>query len=150
MGSDLDDDMLETIGVSKFFSTGEGTEVRLEAINMEELDDTSIEMATGNIILVMLQAFVGAFEGCNKLGGQEIFLRTTDVEEDEVTRLIDVLGSRVSRRDTLEFVGVSTLLCGGTERLKIIIQELDEFILTGELVRRFRKIHVNVVEVTEG
>ena len=38
MGSDLDDDMLETIGLSKFFSTGEGTEVRLEAIDMEELD----------------------------------------------------------------------------------------------------------------
>ena len=35
MGSDLDDDMLETIGLSKFFSTGEGTEVRLEVIDME-------------------------------------------------------------------------------------------------------------------
>ena len=46
MGSDLDDDMLETIGLSKFFSTGEGTEVRLEVIDMEELDDSGVEMAT--------------------------------------------------------------------------------------------------------
>ena len=82
MSCDLDDDMLENIGLSKVFSTGEGSEVRLEAINMEKLDDASIEMATGNIILVVLQDFVGAFEGCNKPGGQEIFLSTTDVEED--------------------------------------------------------------------
>ena len=46
MGSDLDDDMLETIGLSKFFSTAEGTEVRLEVIDMEELDDSGVEMAT--------------------------------------------------------------------------------------------------------
>jgi len=30
--------------------------------------------------------------------------------------------------------------------LKIVIQELDIFIFTGELVRGFRKVHVNMVE----
>jgi hypothetical protein len=59
VSSDLDDDMLEAIGLSKVFSTIEGAEVRLEAINMEELNDTGIEMAAGNIILVMLQHFKG-------------------------------------------------------------------------------------------
>jgi hypothetical protein len=34
--------------------------------------------------------------------------------------------------------------------LKIIIQELDIFILTSELVRGFGKIHVDMIEVTEG
>ena len=34
--------------------------------------------------------------------------------------------------------------------MKIIIQELDIFILTGELVRGFGKIHVDMIEVTEG
>jgi hypothetical protein len=150
MCSDLNDDMLETISLSKFFSTGEGTEVRLEAINMEELDDTGVEMATGDIILVLFEDFIGAFERCSELGGQEIYLRTADVEEDEVTRLIDVLGSRVGRGDALEFVGVSTFLCGGAKRLEIVLQELDIFILTGELVRGFRRVHVNMVEVTKG
>jgi hypothetical protein len=46
----------------------------LEAINMKELDDTSIEVATGNIILVMLEHFERAFERCSKLGRQGIFL----------------------------------------------------------------------------
>jgi len=62
---------------------------------MEELNDAGIEMVTGNIIFVMLQHFIGTFEGCRELRGQEIFLRTTDVEENKVTRLIDVLGGRV-------------------------------------------------------
>ena len=34
--------------------------------------------------------------------------------------------------------------------MKIIIQELDILILTGELVRGVRKIHVDVIEITEG
>ena len=34
--------------------------------------------------------------------------------------------------------------------MKIIIQELDIFILTGELVRGVGKIHVDMIEVTEG
>jgi hypothetical protein len=61
--------MLESIDLSKFLGTFEGTEVRLEAINMEELNDAGIEMATGNIILVMLQHFIGTFEGCSELRG---------------------------------------------------------------------------------
>jgi hypothetical protein len=42
------------------------------------------------------------------------------------------------------------LLCGGAERLKVVIQELGIFILTGELVRGFRKVHVDMIEVSEG
>ena len=42
------------------------------------------------------------------------------------------------------------MLCSGAKRLKIIIQELDIFILAGELVRGFGKIHVDMIEVTEG
>jgi len=95
VGSDLDDDVLETIDLSKVFGTVEGTKVRLEAINMEELNDTGIEMAAGNIILVMLQLFIRTFEGCGELSGQEIFLRTTDIEENKVARLVDVLCNRV-------------------------------------------------------
>jgi hypothetical protein len=34
--------------------------------------------------------------------------------------------------------------------LKIIIEELDIFILAGELVRGLRKVHVDVIEVSEG
>jgi hypothetical protein len=77
-------------------------------------------------------------------------LRTANVEEDKITRLVDVLGCRVGGGDALEFVGVPTLLCGRAERLKVVIQELDVFISTGELVRGFRKIHVNMIEVAEG
>jgi len=97
MGSDINDNVLETIGLGKVFGTVEGTKVRLETINMEELNDTGIEMAASDIILVMLEHFIGTFEGSSELGGQEIFLRTTNVEEDKVARLIDVLGCRVSR-----------------------------------------------------
>ena len=97
MCSYLDDDMLETIGLSKVFSTVEGAEVRLEAIDMEDLNDAGIEMATGNIIFVMFQHFIRTFERCSELCGQEIFLRTADVKENMVARLIDVLGSRVGR-----------------------------------------------------
>ena len=43
VSSDPNDDVLETIGLSKFFGTGKGTKVRLEAVNMEELNDTGIE-----------------------------------------------------------------------------------------------------------
>jgi hypothetical protein len=50
---------------------------------MEELYDTSILVATGNIILVMLQHFERAFESCSKRGGQEIFLGTANVEEEK-------------------------------------------------------------------
>ena len=42
------------------------------------------------------------------------------------------------------------MLCSGAKRSKIIIQELDIFILTGELVLGFGKIHVDMIEVTEG
>ena len=97
MCSDFDYDMLESIGLCKVFGTVECTEERLEAINMEELNDACIEMATGNIIFVMLQHFIGTFEGCSELRGQEVFLGTADVEENKVTRLIDVLGSWVGR-----------------------------------------------------
>ena len=97
MCSDFDYDMLESIGLCKVFGTFECTEERLEAINMEELNDACIEMATGNIILVMLQYFIGTFKGCSELRGQEILLRTADVEENKVARLIDVLGSWVGR-----------------------------------------------------
>ena len=41
------------------------------------------------------------------------------------------------------------MLSSGAKRLKIIIQKLDIFILTGELVRGFGKIHVDMIEVTE-
>ena len=34
--------------------------------------------------------------------------------------------------------------------MKIVIQELDIFILTGILVRYFGKIHVDVIKVAEG
>jgi len=34
--------------------------------------------------------------------------------------------------------------------LKIIVQEFNIFFLTGELVGGFRKVHIDVVEVTEG
>jgi len=34
--------------------------------------------------------------------------------------------------------------------LKIIIEELDIFILAGELVRGLRKVHVDMIEVSEG
>jgi hypothetical protein len=33
--------------------------------------------------------------------------------------------------------------------LKIVIEELDIFILTGELIRGFRKVHVDMIEVSE-
>ena len=45
--------------------------------------------------------------------------------------------------------GVTTFFGSGAQRLKIIVQELDVFILTGELVRGFRKIHVDVIEITK-
>jgi hypothetical protein len=64
---------------------------------MEDLNDAGIEVATGNIILVMLQHFIGTLEGCSEFRGQEVFLRTADVEENKVTRLIDVLGGWVGR-----------------------------------------------------
>ena len=150
VSSDLNDDVLETIGLSKFFGTGEGTKVGLETVNMEELNDAGIEVATGNIIFVLLQDFIRTFEGCGELRGQEIFLRTADVEENKVTRLVDVLCGRVSGGHTLEFVGVSALLSSGAKRLKIVIEELDIFILTGELVRCLGQIHVDMIEVTEG
>ena len=117
---------------------------------MEELNDAGIEMVTGNIILVMLQHFIGTFEGCREFRGQEIFLGTTDIEENKVTRLIDVLGGRVGRGDALEFVGVSTFLGSRAQRLEVIVQELNIFILTGELVGDFRQVHVNMVKVNEG
>ncbi len=52
--SDLNDNMLESIGLSKVFGTVEGTEVRLEAINMEELNDAGIEMIVIIINIIMI------------------------------------------------------------------------------------------------
>ena len=76
MSSDFNDDVLKIIGLGKVFGTGEGTEVGLEAISMEELDDISIELATGNIILVMLEDFERAFERFSKLDRCDTAVRT--------------------------------------------------------------------------
>ena len=62
---------------------------------MELLDNTGVEMPTGNVVLVMLENFIGTAERSSELGRQEGFLGTTDVEEHEVTRLVDVLCCRV-------------------------------------------------------
>ena len=80
MSSDFDDDMLKTISLSEVFSGCEGTEVGLEAINVELLNYTGVEVSTGNIILVMLEHFVGAAKRSSKLGGQEGLLGSTYVE----------------------------------------------------------------------
>ena len=95
MSSDFHDDMLKAISLGKVFSRCEGAEVGLEAIDMELLDDTGVEVATGNIVLVMFEHFVGTAKRSSELGGQEGFLGSTDVEENEVTRLVDVLCCRV-------------------------------------------------------
>jgi hypothetical protein len=60
VSSDLDDDMLEAIGLSKVFSTVEGAEVRLEAIDMEDLNDAGIEMASLPEMPVMENAYTSA------------------------------------------------------------------------------------------
>ena len=95
MSSDFHDDMLKAISLGEVFSRCEGTEVGLEANDMELLDDTGVEVATGNIVLVMFEHFVGTTEGSSELCGQEGLLGSTDVEENEVTRLVDVLCCRV-------------------------------------------------------
>jgi hypothetical protein len=96
MGSNFHDDMLKTISLGKFFGGGEGTEVGFEAINVELLNYTRVEVATGNIVLVMLEHFIGTAERSGKLGGQEGFLGSMYVEENEVTRLVNVLCCGVS------------------------------------------------------
>ena len=94
MSSDFHDDMVKTISLGEVFSGCEGTEVGLETINVELLNDTGVEMATGNIVLVMLEHFIGTAERSSKLGGQEGLLGSTYVEENEVTRLVDVVCCR--------------------------------------------------------
>lgn len=71
---------------------------------MKLLNNTSVEVAAGNIVLVMLEHFIGTFEWCCELVGQEVFLGTTDVEQDEVTRLVDVLSQGISGGDSFEFM----------------------------------------------
>ena len=88
MGSDFNDDMLKTISLGEVFYRCEGTEIGLEAINVELLDNTGVEMPTGSIVLMMLEHFIGAVERSSKLGGQEGFMGAPDVEENEVTRLV--------------------------------------------------------------
>jgi len=61
MGEYLDNDVLETISLSKFEGCGASTEEGLESIDVELLDDTSVEMTAGDIVLVMLEYFVRAF-----------------------------------------------------------------------------------------
>ena len=95
MGSDFHDNMLKTISLGEVFSRCEGTEVGLEAINVELLNYTGVEVPTGNVVLVMLEHFIGTAERSSKLGGQEGLLGSTYVEENEVTRLVDVLCGRV-------------------------------------------------------
>ncbi len=58
---------------------------------MELLNDTGVEVATGNIVLMMLEYFIGTAERSSELGGQEGLLGSPYVEENEVTRLVDVL-----------------------------------------------------------
>ncbi len=88
-------DMLKAIGLGEVFCRCEGTEVGLEAINMELLNNTGVEVATGSIVLVMFEHFVGAAKRSSELGRQEGLLGSTDVEENKVTRLVDVLCCRV-------------------------------------------------------
>ena len=73
MGSDFNNDMLKTISLGEAFSRCEGTEVGLETINVELLDNTGVEVSTSNIVLVMLEHFIGTAERSSKLGGQEVF-----------------------------------------------------------------------------
>ena len=54
--------------------------------------------------------------------GQKVFLGATNVIEDKVTRLIDVLSGRIDGGDSLELVGISALLSRGVKRLKIVIE----------------------------
>ena len=84
MSSDLDDNVLETIRLSKIFGAGKGAKVRLEAINMKELNDTGIEMSAGNLILVMLQHFIRTFERCGELSRQEIARSAERLPEDQL------------------------------------------------------------------
>ena len=95
MSSDFHDDMLKAICLGKVFSRCEGAEVGLEAINMELLNNTGVEVATGNIVLVMFEHFVGTAKRSSELCRQESLLWSTDVKENEVTKLVDVLCCRV-------------------------------------------------------
>ena len=88
MGSDFLNDMLKTISLGEVFGRCEGTKVGLEAVNVELLDYTGVKVSTGNIVLVMLKHFIGAAERSSELGGQEGFLGSTDVEENEVTSFV--------------------------------------------------------------
>jgi len=54
MGEYLDNNVLETIGLSKFKGCGASTEEGFESIDVELLDDTSVEVTAGNIIFIML------------------------------------------------------------------------------------------------
>ena len=89
---------------------------------MELLNNTGVEVTTGNIVLVMFEHFVGTTERSCELGGQEGLLGSTDVEEDEVTRLVDVLCGRVGGRDVLELNGISTFLGSGAKGMEVVIE----------------------------
>ena len=73
MGGDFNNEMLKTISLGEVFCRCEGPEVGLEAIYVELLDYTGVEVPTGNIVLVMLEHFIGTAERSSKLGGQEGF-----------------------------------------------------------------------------
>ncbi len=122
MSGNFHDDMLETTSLGEVFGRSEGTEVGLEAINVELLNYTGVEVSTGNIVLVMLEHFIGTAERSSKLGWQEGPLGSTDVEENEVTRLVDVLCCRVGRRDALEVDGISTFLGSGAKGMEVVIE----------------------------
>ena len=122
MSSNFYDDILKAISLGEVFSRCECTEVGLQTINMELLNYTGVEVSTGNIVLVMLEHFIGTAERSRKLGGQEGLLGSTYVEENEVTRLVDVLCCRVGGRDTLEFDGITTFLGSRAKRVEVVIE----------------------------
>jgi len=134
MGEYLDNNMMKTISLSKFEGCGASTEEGLESIDVELLNDTRVVVTADDIILVMLEYFVRAFVRSRKLGWEEILLRTAGIEEDEVSRLVDVLCGRVCGRNTLEFIAITTLLGSRPERLKVVVQERNIFIRAGECV----------------
>ena len=70
----------------------------------------------------MLEHFIGASERSSELSGQESFLGTTDVEEHQVTRLVDILCCKVGGRDSLELDGIATFLGSGAKEMKVVIE----------------------------
>ena len=64
--------------MGEVFSRCKGSKVRLKTINMELLYDTSVEVTTGNIVLDMLEHFIGTAVRCSELCWQEILVGATD------------------------------------------------------------------------